>query len=84
MLKGLMVAIGATLRSQSSRPRARTTAMSVRRVEPAPYSRFFRALTLQPARNAKVAPVDVLFQSQRLDLLPHVRFEFFNGVGCHL
>ncbi len=40
---------------------------SVRRVEPFPDSRFFKALTLQPARNAKVARS--MFWFRRSDLI---------------
>jgi hypothetical protein len=42
MFKGLMVAMGATLRNQSSRPSARTIAMSVLKVDPLPLSNFGR------------------------------------------
>jgi len=67
MFKGLMMAMGAMLRNQSSRPRVRTIAMSVRKVDPLPVSRFFNALTLQPEREAKV--VRSMFSFNRSDLI---------------
>lgn len=54
-MSGLMVGMGAIVSSHVSRPRARTTRISVRSDEPLPLSRFRRVRTLIPALLASVA-----------------------------
>lgn len=52
---GLIVGTGAMVSSHVSRPRARSTSMSVRIDDPLPLSRFLSERTLIPARAATVA-----------------------------
>ena len=53
-INGFIVATGATVSSQDSLPKARTTKTSVRNEEPAPLSRLRKVRTLIPALSARV------------------------------